>query len=194
MNSKGTVRGSTIKNLNKAKLSEDILNAGFSIASMSIAIGYDKTYLNRILSGSPSSQKVGAGLSKKALASLCLILHTKEEDYLIAEPTKPEIPVESATPKPVADSVNSNISIGEFNALLQVLSSINDNLTKIANAQNAYTIIEGQVYGDVHSICDALGVKSAGEDKRHVPNKPYTVMPTSGQKYTVSNPSNPKEQ
>lgn len=161
-NSKGTAKGDTIANLDKVKLEKAIIDGGYTIGGMSQIIGYNGSYLGKVLH-EQADKKNNLNLSNKAFKSICLILKKDGKEFLLPEPKKEEpkkvAPIKETKEVPNI-TVQSGITAEQFNVLLGVLSSINDSLTKIAETQNAKTVISGQIYGDVHSICDSLGVKT----------------------------------
>lgn len=113
---------------------------------------------------------------------LCTMLKVPEDTFILKENSTSKKD-EVAENRPVIPQTiqvqGGGLSDGQFNALIQAISTLTDTLNKtlnaIATAQQSNSVISGKIYGEVVAVADALGVHSATPTKTGSPTTPVTV-------------------
>ena len=173
-----------VENLDKTGLKQYILSKGYSLSELSEQLGFAPGYLGGILREKERKKH----LTISSYKFLCVILKIPEDKFVTQPKPQPASEKTQTDKSATPIQVNAGMTPEQFNALIQAISNLSDNicksLEKISQAQNSDAIIQGKIYGQMTELTTALGIKPAetNDSKSNVHIKPQYSNAFGGKK------------
>lgn len=141
-------------NLDRTALRTYLAEHKIRANKLSLEMGWANNYLTECLrDNNPKPMNLAS------YKYLCTMLKVPEDTFILKNDTNRE-QEKVATTQPTV--INSGLSTGQFNALLQAIQSLTDAITtgfaSIASSENSSAVIQGKIYGEVSELTKALGV------------------------------------